>query len=109
GYSDQFSLAVIAYELFTGEKPFTGESMPALVFKIVREDPVPVHRLNVTLHWTVDTVLKRALAKDPAQRYPTCSDFIFALENACLRSKNWKPIPAGVLPDLPTVTPQIHP
>jgi hypothetical protein len=82
--------------------------MPALVFKIVQEDPVPVHRLNVTLNWTVDTVLKRALAKNPAERYPTCSDFVFALENACVASKNWKPIAPGVLPDLPTVAPPGH-
>ena len=41
GRSDQFSLAVIAYELLTGEKPFAGESIPALAFKIVKEDPVP--------------------------------------------------------------------
>jgi serine/threonine-protein kinase len=103
GGSDQFSLAVIAYEMLSGEKPFTGDSMPALVFKIVQEDPVPVQHLNSTLGWAADTVLKRALAKNPADRYPSCSDFIFALENACRASKNWKPIAPGVLPDLPTV------
>ena len=109
GSSDQFSLAVIAYELLSGEKPFTGESMPALVFKIVQEDPVPVQRLNSTLGWAVDTVLKRALAKNPADRYPTCSDFVFALENACRSSKNWKPITPGILPDLPTFAGTLRP
>ena len=39
GRSDQFSLAVIAYELLTGEKPFTGDSIPALALKIVQDDP----------------------------------------------------------------------
>ncbi|HYP12879.1 MAG TPA: protein kinase [Bryobacteraceae bacterium] len=105
GKSDQFSLAVIAYELFTGEKPFVGDSIPALVFKIVREDPPPVGQLNPSLGWAVDTVMKRALLKDPDGRYPTCSDFAFALENACRTSKGWRPIAPGAMPDLPTLVP----
>jgi serine/threonine-protein kinase len=105
GRSDQFSLGVIAYELLTGEKPFVADSMPSLVFKVVKEDPVPVHRLNSTLGWAVDTVVKRALSKDPEERYPTCSDFAFALENACRTSKGWQPIAPGALQDTPTVGP----
>ena len=104
GRSDQFSLAVIAYELFTGEKPFTAESIPALAFKIVQDEPPQVHRLNPTLDWPVDTVLKRALAKDPSDRYPTCSDFAFALENACRACKDWKPVAPGSLHNMPTMT-----
>jgi serine/threonine protein kinase len=103
GRSDQFSLAVIAYELLSGEKPFTGDSIPALALKIVQDDPISVHRLNRTLEWPVDTVLKRGLSKDPASRYPTCSDFVVALENACRSSKGWKPIAPGSLQSLPTI------
>lgn len=103
GRSDQFSLAVIAYELLTGERPFTAESIPALAFKIVQEEPLPVHRLNPTLGWPVDTVLKRAMSKDPGGRYPTCSDFAVAVENACRSSKNWKPIAPGSLQSMPTL------
>ena len=86
-----------------GEKPFTADSIPALAFKIVQDDPIPVHRLNRTLDWPVDTVLKRGLSKDPASRYPTCSDFVVALENACRSSKEWKPIAPGSLQSLPTI------
>ena len=103
GRSDQFSLAVIAYELFTGEKPFTADSIPALAFKIVQEEPPPVQRLNPTLGWQVDTVLKRALSKDAADRYPTCSDFTFALENACRASREWKPVAPGSVQSMPTL------
>jgi tRNA A-37 threonylcarbamoyl transferase component Bud32 len=103
GRADQFSLAVIAYELLTGEKPFAAESMPTLLFKIVREDPAPPQRLNPTLGWPVETVLSRALAKDPAERYQSCSDFVRALENACASSKGWTPLPPGESHDLPTV------
>ena len=49
GRADQFSLAVIAYEVLTGEKPFTAEYLPTLLYKIVREDPPPPQRLNPTL------------------------------------------------------------
>jgi serine/threonine-protein kinase len=103
GRADQFSLAVIAYELLTGEKPFAADSMPTLLFKIVREDPAPPQRLNPTLGWPVETLLNRAMAKDPAERYQTCSDFIRALDNACASSKGWKPLPPGESHDLPTV------
>lgn len=103
GRADQFSLAVIAYELLTGEKPFTAESIPSLVFKIAHEDPAPPQRLNPTLGWPVETVLRRALAKHPADRYPTCSEFVTALENACNTSKDWKPLPSGASQSLPTM------
>ena len=46
GRADQFSLAVIAYEVLTGEKPFVAEYLPTLLYHIVREDPVPPQRLN---------------------------------------------------------------
>ena len=49
GRSDQFSLAVIAFEMLTGEKPYTGEHLTTVVYKIVAEEPVPPHRLNSTL------------------------------------------------------------
>src|ERR1700687_270286 len=49
GGADQFSLAVIAYEALTGEKPFAAEYLPTLLYKIVREDPIAPQRLNTTL------------------------------------------------------------
>lgn len=103
GKADQFSLAVIAYELLTGEKPFSGDSMPTLLYKIVREVPVPPQRLNPSLGWPVQTVLERALSKASEQRYWTCADFVKALENACASSKGWKPMAPGSSESLPTV------
>lgn len=103
GRSDQFSLAVIAYEMLTGEKPFVADHIPALVFKIVHDTPEPVNRINSTLSWAVDTVVSRALSKDPEARYPSCSDFVFALENACRSSKGWRPMAPGISESLPTL------
>jgi len=102
GRADQFSLAVIVYEALTGEKPFAAEYMPTLLYKIVREDPVPPQRLNTTLNAQVETTLRKALAKLPDDRYETCTDFIAALAAACNTSPNWTPIPRGASPQMPT-------
>jgi serine/threonine protein kinase len=103
GRADQFSLAVIAFELMTGEKPFSGDSMTALLYKIVRDDPPSPQRLNPSLSWPVETVLKRAMAKDPGERYASCSDFAKALENATHSAKGWAPLPPGGSHNMPTM------
>lgn len=103
GRADQFALAVIAYEALTGEKPFVADSLPALVYRIVRDEPAPAHRLNPTLNGGVDGVLRKALSKDPAQRFPTCTGFINALSNALAAAKGWKPIQPGAVASMPTV------
>jgi len=102
GRADQFSLAVIVYEALTGEKPFAAEYMPTLLYKIVREDPVPPQRLNTTLNPQVETTLRKALAKLPEDRYETCTDFITALAAACNASPAWMPLPRGASPQMPT-------
>src|SRR6476660_4020853 len=48
GQTDQFALAVVAYELLVGEKPFVADYLPTLFLRIVREDPIPAHRVNTT-------------------------------------------------------------
>ena len=102
GRADQFSLAVITFEMFTGEKPFTGEQLTTVVYKIVAEEPVPAHRLNSTLNQQITNVLRRALAKKPEARYPNCQKFVDALEAACAAAKGWKMLPRGGSLDLPT-------
>lgn len=103
GRSDQFSLAVIAFEMFTGEKPFVADEIPALLYRIAHEPPPSAHALNPTLGWPVDVVLKRAMEKGPAARYATCTEFVAALESACRASKDWRPLPRGASQTLPTV------
>jgi serine/threonine-protein kinase len=102
GRADQFSLAVIAYEVLTGEKPFTADYLPTLLFKIVREEPVAPQRLNATLSADVEIVMRRALAKTPANRYDSCLDFVNALAAACNTSGNWVPLPRGTSANMPT-------
>ena len=103
GRSDQFSLAVIAYEILTGERPFQGEHLSTIVYRIVAEDPEEAQRINGTLTPQIDAVLRRALAKKPAGRYPNCSSFVGALEMACAESRGWKTIAAGSASAMPTI------
>ena len=97
GRSDQFSLAVISYEMLTGEKPYTGEHLTTVVYKIVAEEPVLPHRLNPSLSTAIENVLRKALSKKPDARYRNCQEFIDSLEKACSGSKGWKSMPRGGL------------
>ncbi len=94
GFSDQFSLAVIAYQMLTGEKPFPGASMPSIVYKICNESPELPSSLNPELNSLVDEVFTRALSKKPADRYATVIEFVTELESALAGEK--KPVPAAV-------------
>jgi len=69
GRSDIFSLGVVLYFLLTGSKPFSGESVNELVFKIAYQEPRPPSELNPELNANHDYVVLRALAKKPEKRY----------------------------------------
>ncbi len=103
GRADQFSLAVVVYEALTGEKPFAAEYLPTLLYKIVREETLPPQRLNPTLGPTVETVLRKAMAKNDTGRYETCSEFIAALSNAFAAIPAWTPLPRGASHNIVTV------
>ncbi|MBV9769905.1 MAG: serine/threonine protein kinase [Bryobacterales bacterium] len=103
GRADEFSLAVIAYEMLTGEKPFLAEQLPALLYRIVREDPVPPQRLNPTVGPHVETVLRKALAKSANDRYGTCVDFVDAFAGALDTSPGWHLLPRSSAHSMPTM------
>ena len=73
--SDLFSLGVVLYWMLTGIKPFEGENATNILFKLVYEEPIPVTQVCPALHPHFDTVLQRALAKDPIARYQSGEDF----------------------------------
>jgi serine/threonine-protein kinase len=75
GRADQFSLGVIAYEMLTGKKPFVGDNLTAVIFKIVSSEPVRVTQLCPWLGPEVDAVMARVLAKRPDDRYKSCQEF----------------------------------
>jgi serine/threonine-protein kinase len=107
GRSDQFSLAVIAYEMLAGEKPFVAEEVASLVYKIAHQEPAPLHTLNPKLGWPVEVVLRRTLEKGPAARYASCTEFVSAFEAACQSCTGWAPIPRGRGQNLPTPPVQV--
>lgn len=103
GRTDQFSLGVVAWEMLTGEKPFSGENLSTVVYRIVSEEPLPAQHLNGTLTPRIDEVLRRALAKDAAKRFANCAGFVDALEMACTESPGWMPVAVGAGASLPTI------
>ncbi len=104
GRSDQFSLAVIAYEILTGERPFPGEQLSTVVYKIVAEEPVSPQRLNRTLGPYVEGVLRKGLSKKPGNRYRTCAEFVGSLETTCAATRGWTPVARGASLNMSTMT-----
>jgi predicted Ser/Thr protein kinase len=109
GRSDQFSLAVIAFEMLTGEKPYSGDHLTTVVYKIVAEEPVAPHRLNPTLSGGIENVLRKGLAKKADGRYRTCQEFAQALEAACAATRGWRSMPRGGSLAEPTVADTARP
>lgn len=80
--TDQFALAVTAYEAFTGAIPWSGKGVVEVVAAILRDDPRPPSEVDARLPASLDPVLLRALAKSATARFPGMSDFADALEDA---------------------------
>ena len=103
GASDQFSLAVIAYEMLTGEKPYSGEHLTTVVYKIVAEPPRPPRSLNPSLAGPIEEALYKGLAKKAGERHATCIEFVRSLEKACMASRGWRPLARGGALNEPTL------
>ena len=72
--SDVYSTGCLLYELVTGAPPFQGDSPVAVAYQHVREDPQPPSAYDETLPASVDAVVLKAMAKNPANRYQSAQE-----------------------------------
>jgi eukaryotic-like serine/threonine-protein kinase len=99
--TDQFALAILTYEMLAGEAPFVGDDPLRLLYRIVNHDPPPLAGKVTWVPKAVELVLRRALEKDPDDRYPTVTDFSRALELALQKDIGAKVDPLRLLANLP--------
>jgi serine/threonine protein kinase len=81
GRSDLFSVGVMLYEMVTGERPFEGQSITTIMYKIVHENPTPPRALDSTIPAGLSAVIERSMAKSPEERFQTGAALVEALDN----------------------------
>jgi serine/threonine protein kinase len=83
---DQYSLAVVLYELLTGKVPHEGASIAETLFEVIHANPAPPSSHSDAVPPEVDAVVLRALSKKPRDRYPSVAAFAKALQIAVTSS-----------------------
>ncbi len=79
GRSDIYSLGVVAYQALTGTVPYDGEDSFSIGYKHITE-PVPTPQLITADERRIFEVIKRALMKDPSDRYQSCEELVASLQ-----------------------------
>jgi len=77
--SDQYALGAVAYEMLSGEPPHTGPTAQAIIARLMTEKPRSLRATRPGVLVAMDRAIGRALAKPPADRFPTCGAFARAL------------------------------
>jgi eukaryotic-like serine/threonine-protein kinase len=80
GRSDLFSVGCVLYEMLAGQKAFRGESITALIFKIITEEPPPLHTLDPSIPGEVVSIISKALSKAPETRFQSGRELFDALQ-----------------------------
>ena len=105
GRADQYALACVVYELLTGRAPFAGASTMALIAQHLTADP-PALLAREVVPESIETAIRRAMSKDPADRFATVAGFADAFTVAELDTTSNAPrLPGGVPPQRSTRLP----
>ncbi|HEY4101845.1 MAG TPA: protein kinase [Gemmatimonadales bacterium] len=94
GRTDVYAMGCVLYEMLVGEPPFTGPNAQAIVLRSLTENPRPLAATRQGLPPSLDGVVGRALAKNPADRWQSSQQFADALTNASAASRD---LPAAPL------------
>lgn len=108
GRADLFSLGCVLYECLTGQKPFVGDSVTAILMKIINDPPTPIDLDALKLPAPFGDVLRRALAKAPEDRYPTGKLLVEAAEAVASGRAVPPPLPT-LVPKAPSLVAQAPP
>src|SRR5262249_2010005 len=88
GRSDVYSLGVVLYQMLTGVLPFGGDNWPAVLKRLLHEEPQPPRRFNSAIPRDLETICLKCLEKDSSRRYATAGAMADDLE----RFSNGEPI-----------------
>jgi serine/threonine-protein kinase len=106
--TDQWSLACIAWEMLLGRGPFVADEVAALLYQIINLDPHPLAQRVPGLPPAVETALRRALRKKPAERFSSMREFSREFEAAAFgRPADVTPAPVLVSSIAPPTSPTI--
>jgi serine/threonine-protein kinase len=107
--TDQFALAALTYMLLTGREPFRGDTAVTILYQVVHQEPDPMGRWVDWPCRRVDRVVRRGMAKDRDDRFPSVMDFARALEEAIAQDtgiRHQTPPVLRLLPSLPQMSPR---
>jgi serine/threonine-protein kinase len=109
GRSDLYSLGILGYQMLTGEPPFIANSTPAILVKHISERPTPVEQRRADVPQDLARVIMVLLEKDPANRFPSASAVVTALDTGTIpnmpRASGQVPAEHEALPARRTTTP----
>ncbi len=98
--SDLYSTGCLLYELLTGRPPFTGDSPVAIAYQHVREQPIPPSQVDPEIPDWADSIVLKAMAKDPAHRYQSAGE----MRNDIQRALSGAPVAAPMRGEMYTGT-----